>query len=407
VSARAASAASAATPVSLVPFAAVSCTYFASVGLFNPYAPLWFKHLGFSTLAIGVLASLQAWTRVVAPYAWGWLADHTGRRVELLRLAALLAAVASIGLFFSERYGAVALCVGLLFLANGGIVPLSEAALAQHLQTAKGLDSVRYGRVRVWGSIGFIAAVLLFGRLLESFSIATFPWWMSGALALLVLASLRLPRVAEAAPRADEGQAGVWAVLRQPAVAWFFAAVFFTVLAHTGLYAFFSLYLDALGYGKAAVGLLWAVGVAVEIGFFFLQGRFFHRFSPQGWLLLAAGLSVLRFAATAAGGGSVVVLVAAQALHAITFAAQHAACIALVNQHFPGRLRGRGQALYTTLGYGFSGVLGGVAGGALSERFGLASVFWAGALMALLAMGCCWQLIRAHGPSARPAVRRV
>jgi PPP family 3-phenylpropionic acid transporter len=53
-----------------------------AIGLFNPYAPLWFKELGFSTLAIGSIASLQAWTRVVAPYAWGWLGDHGGRRAN-------------------------------------------------------------------------------------------------------------------------------------------------------------------------------------------------------------------------------------------------------------------------------------------------------------------------------------
>jgi len=63
----------------LAAFSAVWCAYFAAIGLFNPYAPLWFKSLGFSTLAIGALASLQSWTRVLAPYAWGWLGDHSGR----------------------------------------------------------------------------------------------------------------------------------------------------------------------------------------------------------------------------------------------------------------------------------------------------------------------------------------
>jgi PPP family 3-phenylpropionic acid transporter len=82
------------------------------------------------------------------------------------------------------------------------------------------------------------------------------------------------------------------------------------------------------------------------------------------------------------------VLVLAQLLHAITFAAHHAACIAMVQRLFPGRLRGRGQALYTTLGYGISGVLGGVGGGWLIEHLGFAAVFWAAAVAALLAWGC-------------------
>jgi PPP family 3-phenylpropionic acid transporter len=79
-------------------------------------------------------------------------------------------------------------------------------------------------------------------------------------------------------------------------------------------------------------------------------------------------------------------------LHAITFAAHHTACIALISHHFPGRLRGRGQALYTVLGYGVSGVLGGLGGGALSARWGLSAVFWAGAVAAACAVGAAWRV---------------
>jgi PPP family 3-phenylpropionic acid transporter len=85
--------------------------------------------------------------------------------------------------------------------------------------------------------------------------------------------------------------------------------------------------------------------VAAEIAFFWTQGHWLKRLSAQGWL--AAAASALRFAAMAAFGGSVLVLVLVQALHALTFAAHHAACIAVIDRHFAGALRGRGQALYT------------------------------------------------------------
>jgi MFS transporter, PPP family, 3-phenylpropionic acid transporter len=59
-------------------FAALSFCYFAAIGLFNPYAPLWFQSLGYSTVLIGALSALQSWTRVFAPYAWSWFGDHSG-----------------------------------------------------------------------------------------------------------------------------------------------------------------------------------------------------------------------------------------------------------------------------------------------------------------------------------------
>jgi len=89
-----------------------------------------------------------------------------------------------------------------------------------------------------------------------------------------------------------------------------------------------------------------------------------------------AAVTTLRFAATAAGGAFAPVLLLAQLTHAITFAAHHAACITLVHRLFPGRLRGRGQALYTMLGYGISGVLGGLGGGWHILVLGFQAFFW-------------------------------
>ncbi len=388
-------------------FGALWFCYFAAIGAYNPYAPLWFKDLGFSTLAIGSLAAMLSWTRVFAPYGWGWLGDHSGQRVRLIRLGALVSVVAASGLLVARDYALVALCAVLLFLANGAVVPLSEATLARHLQADSssasgmdsdryggmgggrygGMDSGRYGRVRLWGSVGFIVSVTLFGLLFQFAGISWFPVLVVAMYAALWLVTLRLPAARDDVSGQEQAPP-VLAVLRRPEVAWFFGSIFFTVLAHTSLYAFFSLYLDQLGYAKSAVGLLWAVSVAAEIAFFWAQGHYFGRLEPHRWLQWAAALSVLRFAATAAFGASPVALVLAQSLHAITFAAQHVACIVLIHRHFPGPLRGRGQALYTTLGYGIPGVLGGLGGGWLSTRIDFAAVFWAAAVAAVLGWAC-------------------
>jgi MFS transporter, PPP family, 3-phenylpropionic acid transporter len=372
---------------SLFAFGAVSFTYFAYAGLFGTYAPLWFQHLGFTTLAIGALASMQSATRLFSPYAWGWLADHTGRRTQLLRVAVALALGCAGALFLSARYAWIGAVTVALFVCTAGVIPISEAALAQVVSRGAVVDAARYGRVRVWGSIGFIVAVVGSGALLQAAGVQAFPWLVVALLAGLLVAALRLPVVAEPA-HGSEAAAGALAVLRQPVVAWFFAGVFFAVLAHMSLYAFFSLYLVSLGYSKTAVGFIWALGVAVEVAWFWFQGGWLARYSAHTWLAFAAGVAALRFGATAAFGAIPAVLVLAQCTHAITFGAQHSACIAVVSRHFPGRLRGRGQALYTVLGYGASGVIGGVAGGAVSEAMGFPAVFWAASGSAVIAALC-------------------
>ncbi len=368
----------------------MSFAYFAYAGLFSTYAPLWFASLGFSTLAIGSIASLQSATRLFSPYAWAWLADHSGQRIRLLRWAVGLSLFCSLGFVIVPQPGWVVWITVALFVCTAAVIPISESALAQLVSPDGALDTRRYGRVQVWGSVGFVVAVMLSGFALEGLGVTWFPALVVALLAGLMLAVMRLPAVAEP-PHAADAPQGALSVLREPVVAWFFAGVFLTVLAHTSLYAFFSLYLDALGYSNSAVGLIWAVGVAIEVLWFWFQSRWVHGLTMHGWLVLAALVTALRLAGVALFGGIAWVLVLTQFTHAITFAAQHTACIAVINRHFPGRLRGRGQALYAVLGYGASGVVGGVAGGALSEALGFAAVFWAASAAALAAALCCWR----------------
>ena len=376
----------------VLPFAAISLCYFGFAGLFGTYAPLWYQSLGYSTFAIGALTSMQSATRLFAPYAWGWSADHSGKREPLLRLAVGGALLASFGFFVAPSYLWIAVVCVALTLCTAGVVPISEAVLAHHVSSEGRIDIGRYGRVRLWGSVGFIVAVTASGFMLEATGVERFPVLCSGVLAVLLFAAFRLPPSSDPA-HAEPAVKGALAVLREPVVAWFFAGIFLTVLAHTSLYAFYSLYLSSLGYGKGAIGLLWSVGVTIEVAWFAFQGRWVQRLPMHGWLALAALASVLRFAAIAAFAGNAAVLVVAQLLHALTFAAQHSACIAVISRHFPGRLRSRGQALYTVLGYGASGVLGGVAGGALSERFGFAWVFWAASGVSVAAALSCWRAL--------------
>ncbi|WP_019560349.1 MULTISPECIES: MFS transporter [Caldimonas] len=390
-----------ARPQGLWRFAALAAVYFGFIGYFNPYLPLWLKELGFGSLAIGGLTAVQSLTRVIAPYSWGWLSDHTGRRTLLMRWAASLGLASSLGLLWMPQWvppsvSLVAVVLFLMFFNTSAMMPMAEAALAQRVSTSQGLDLARYGQVRVWGSVGFIVTVLVFGCVFERFGLAWFATGTVALLAALVAVCWRLPAGDEASTAGSPAPA-LAPVLALPAVRWFFVSVFFMILAHVALYAFFSLYLDALGHSKRVVGMLWAVSVMVEIVWFLLQGRWLVRWPLSYWMVLVCGVAALRFGATAAFGTSLVVLVVAQLSHALTFATHHTVCMAFIHRHFGDRLRGRGQALYSVLGYGVPGVLGGVVGGALGDAWGWSSVFWAAALAAGLATLAAWRVAQIEG----------
>lgn len=370
----------------LWPFAALSAGYFAHIGFFNPYLPLWLKDLGFSLLTISWLVAMQSATRLVAPYAWAWLSDHTGRRVLLLRYCATVALLASLGLWWATGLSALFWVLLLMYVHTSGMLPLSEAVLAHRVTHEGQFNAQLYGRIRLWGSLGFLVTVLLAGHWFEQQGLGSFPMWASATLAVVVLSVWLMPELGDPVPPGPQPKEAVWPLLRHPQVRWFFVGMFFHILAHVFVYIFFSLYLDSLGYSKSIIGLLWGFAVVVEIVWFFTQGRWLPRLSLPSWLLLAAGLMALRMGMTAGWGHVLWVLFVAQGLHALTFAAHHSVSIALISEFFPARTRARGQALYSVVGYGLSGVVAGLLGGWASTTLGLQSVFWLGCGSAVLAV---------------------
>jgi MFS transporter, PPP family, 3-phenylpropionic acid transporter len=389
--------ASAANRRQLMPFAAVSASYFAHIGFFNPYLPLWLKELGFgfgghqhSDLCAGGYS-------LVCPLCVG-LAQRPHRRAG--QFASLWRhRCHAVRMYFVFELGPIGLGLVLLvmFTNTSAMMPMSEAAMAHLVSQGGAFDAKKYGRVRLFGSIGFLFTVFLAGAWFEYFGMHHFPGWTVLSLAAVAASVWMLPNLKEAVHLSDT-KVAVWPVLRQKPVMWFFIAAFFHVLSHMGVYVFFSLYLDSLGYSKVWIGMLWAVSVIVEIGWFFTQAKWMPKLPLTAWLVVCSVAMVLRMGMTAQWADVLWVLLLAQAIHALTFAAHHTACIALLSHHFPGRLRGRGQALYTVVAYGFPGVLGGLAGGLLSDRFGLQSVYWLSLIAALIATAAAYRVWRLQHP---------
>jgi MFS transporter, PPP family, 3-phenylpropionic acid transporter len=390
----------AATTRQLIPFAALSAAYFSHIGTVNTFLSLWLKELGYGVALIGLIASIQSFSRLAAPYAWAWLGDRTGQRALMLRIATVLALLGSLGMWW-QGGGFVWLmaCLLFMYLNNSALMPMSESALAQVVTRGGVFDVRRHGRVRLWGSLGFMLTVLGAGAWFEAFGMKHFPWIVSFGLVLLMISAFSIPDLRETSAH-EKADTPIWQTLCQPPVAWFFGSMALHVLSHMGLYVFFSLYCDELGYSKTLIGVLWSAGVIVEIVWFLTQGRWLPRFSLTGWLIVASGVALLRFALTASLGDVLWVLLAAQALHAVSFAAHHTVCTALISHHFPGNMRGRGQALYTVIGYGIPGVLGSWAGGLISEAYGLRSIFWISSGVALTAMLCAFKVWRLQHPAA-------
>ncbi|MEI6413293.1 MAG: MFS transporter [Pseudomonadota bacterium] len=359
--------------------------YFASLGVLVPYWGPFLDAQGFDALAIGQLTAIPMATKCVAPYLWGWLGDHLGSRMPIARLASFLSALAFLTVFQAKGFWPLAVVmVGFSFFWNASL-PQVEVVTFNHL----GANGHRYTQIRVWGSVGFIVTVLLLGRLLEQFGTLATPVAMMVLLLGIGIATLAVPEGPDCP--ADPGHpTSLRRVLGTPEVWAFLVACFLMQVGHGAYYAFYSIYLQDHGYSPSQVGGLWALGVIAEVGLFLVMGPLIQRFGAPRifrWSLMAA---VVRWLVIGALPDCPGCLIGAQILHAATFGGFHASAIQRINGYFPGRFRGRGQALYTSASYGAGGGIGSLAAGALWDLQGPFVTFYLASLVTLVGLAFAW-----------------
>jgi len=362
--------------------------YFASLGALVPYWSVYLKSLGFSVTEIGQLFAILMGTKIVAPNVWGWIADHTGARMRVVRIASLLAALAFAGVFVSESYWWIALVMaGFSFFWNASL-PQFEATTMNHL----GDNAHRYSGIRLWGSVGFIVAVAALGPVLDRFGADWLPRVLLVVFALIWLSSLAVPE--SAAGHLPLVQQPLREVLRRPLVLSLLAVCFLVQASHGPYYAFFTLYLEEYGYSTAVIGQFWALGVVAEIGVFLLMPRLLPRFGARRLLLAAVALTTLRWLLIAGFAAWPLVITLAQLLHAASFGLYHAVAIFLVHRLFTGAHQGRGQALYSSVSFGAGGAAGSLASGYLWSGMGPQAMYLLAAATGAAALVVTWRGIR-------------
>ena len=160
--------------------------YFAFLGAFSPYFGLYLQSLSFSAWDIGLLMSQMMLMRLFGPYLWGALADRFGQRLAIIRLTSLLALLAFSVFFFIDSFEAFLVAMAVLAFFWVAALPLVESLTFDHLRE----NPARYSRIRLWGSIGFIAAVVGTGALLDHLPLPNLLWVSAVALAGILLCAL-------------------------------------------------------------------------------------------------------------------------------------------------------------------------------------------------------------------------
>ncbi|MDQ6988244.1 MAG: MFS transporter [Mariprofundaceae bacterium] len=362
--------------------------YFASMGLLLPYFPVYLKHLGLNELWVGILVAILAAAKIFSPPLAGLLIERYQLNTRrFLWLTACLSTIAAAALLLNLSLTWMMLSVFLFGLLWASILPLTDGV---SLIVAE-VSMIHYGRLRVWGSLGFVLASLLGGWYMVGENITHFPWILCALLCVATFAAIGFPNLNDLKHHPSQQQPSK----RNPqALKWLLFTGFCMQASHGAYYGFFSLYMLDAGYSGSEIGLFWMLGVLAEIILMWYWSKPIQQVSPVwllGLCLLLAALRWLGLALTT----SMFAIILLQLLHAASFAAFHIAAVAWV-RNFAGQSRQTSaQGWYSAIGFGLGSTLGILLCAYIVQHYGYAQAFLTCAGFALLGFSGIWQLQRA------------
>ncbi|NKD54158.1 MULTISPECIES: 3-phenylpropionate MFS transporter [unclassified Haematospirillum] len=341
-------------------FIRLACLYgaiFIVNGIQLPFWPVWLESRGMGPWEIGILSGALYWAKAVTNPTIGTIIDTRGNRIGMMRFLAATSLIISLFyLGFDGFWGLLIIGIlgGSLF---SGITPVAETISMGHATRGK----IDYGRVRLWGSISFMVAAYLVGKILDyTPNNEIILWLFLGGLGITLAATWFSPD----SPSTDSNtEREPWSgLLRDRRFLVFLVFAACAQGSHAVYYAFGTLHWTSQGVESGVIGGLWAVGVLAEIVLFAASARFVRRMDPA-ILMVSAGIAgVIRWPLMAFTT-ALPVLVLLQVLHAFTFGAAHLAAMHYITANTRSGLIARAQTVYSAVAVGLgSGILMIVAG---------------------------------------------
>jgi MFS transporter, PPP family, 3-phenylpropionic acid transporter len=332
----------------------VACLYgamFIVYGAQLPYFPVWLDWRGLSSAEIALITSAPLVLRLIATPLISLLADRWGERRRIILLLAWCGLAIGLWTTAADRFWPILIAQILFAVLWASIMPLTEAVAMAGVKS----EGANYGRMRLWGSIGFMAANLAGGWLVDRHGPGAAMALIMFGLAATVAAAHLLPAIAidPSAPQQPTAKAPFdWsdaiALLKSPVVVLFLISAGAAQSAHAVLYVFGTLHWRSQGISTGWCGLLWAIGIVAEIALFAAPTEWLRKVGAVSLMAIGAAGAIVRWIAMGFDP-SLGLLIPLQILHGATYGASHLGAMHLIGRIVPERQSGVGQALYATL----------------------------------------------------------
>jgi PPP family 3-phenylpropionic acid transporter len=356
-------------------------TYFLSVGALLPFLNLYYQSIGTSAWGIGILLSLPQFMYLLAAPLWGALADmlHIHRRLLPMVMFATLLPILILAWINVENGSFVVLVILMTVFAFclAPVIPLADHAVLVML----GEQRHEYGRLRLWGAVGFGGAAWVVGLAATGLGITIIFYFYLALMSLAALVAAQLPD--PAMQPAEPFWVSALKLSGQPRWLIFLAGAFLAGVAYQMLNAFFAIFLTDLGGDEALFGVTMLVAGLSELPIFFLSGALLRRFGANRLFMVSLAVYALRaifyiFIRDPRLG------ILGQALHGPSFSAMWVAGVSYAAEQAPPGLGASAQSAFVAVVFGLAGVTGALLSGAVYGSSGAQVMFALAASAALL-----------------------
>ena len=355
--------------------------YFGAVGCLAPYIAIYYQRVGLSGEQIGWLSGLGPIVLLLSGPLWGAIGDRFNLHRQLLPLATVGVIIPTLIMAHSARFGPLVVLVLLLSFFSTAIGPLMDSAALEISE----ITQVPFGRLRIWGSIGFTLIATALGWLLKWIGVEWLFYSYAACMAMAALVALPLP--ARQHHWRAPIQQGFQQLLAQPSFIIFLGAALLVGASIMAVSYFFPLHIKAIGGDTNLIGLANAVAALAEMPVLFRADTLLKRVGGL-WaaLVISTAAYVARwwFLASATTPAAILLL---QLMHSVTFGLFLVASIAYVNAQAPKGLSATAQSLLIAAMWGVGPTLGAIGGGVIYARYGAPTLFRLASAVTVAALG--------------------
>jgi len=348
-------------------FFTTSFVYFMTVAIYMPYLSAHYANLGIESGRIGILSSIGSIAAIFVLPIWSRVSDSTGNRRGVLKIIVLGTSLSVLLFLVSRSFWPLFFSIFIFMSFGGAIIPMHDAITINFLSRT----SIKFSKVRIGGTIGYSAMLLLSGYIYEYSPSLTFIIAAVSFFVLFLFVS-RIPQVE--IEKKEKRKLDLRRLFENKRIIFILFIAFCIQVTLSFYFSFIGVYVQELGYTSREIATSSLFMSLSEIPVLLLIDRALRRCSVPAVAIFCGFIMVARLILVAMAQGMGLIYLS-QAGNGLSFMALYYCCATFINNEMEEDMKSTGQSILALVQMGFGSIVGNILGGFISQYIGTRYAF--------------------------------